>query len=105
MPEEQQQNFLDNYTYHTPYSIDVFRFNNPEDIEQYMNRFRKLPEKINFLVFDFSSAEFIQDVLVPTFNLSPRQGEDVTKIIRDVLLCYIFVVDMAKEVQNRLSVN
>lgn len=70
-----------------------------------MDKFKNLSDNIKNIVFDFSTAEFIQDSLAPTFNLSAEQGKEITRIIRDVLLCYVFIIDMNKEIQNRLNVN
>lgn len=105
MNKYSQKTILDEYKYFTPYSIDIFDFSTIEGVKKYLAKFQHLSEKIENLIFDFSSAEFIQDSLAPTFNLSVEQGKEITRIIRDVLLCYVFIIDMNKEIQNRLNVN
>lgn len=96
---------LDEMVYFTPYSVDIFQYNRPEELKQYMDKFGLTTDKIKGLLFDSSTAEFIQDKLVPSFNLNIGQGKEITRIIRDTLLADVFMGDMAREIQKRLQVD
>ncbi len=105
MDEFQNKKIIDEFTYFTPYSVDVFNYDQPAKLEEYMSKFRDLAGKIKDIAFDFSTAEFVQDNLVPNFNLQPEQGREVTRIIRDILLSSTFIGDMPKEIQSKLNVD
>lgn len=91
--------------YFTPYTVDVIGLDNPLDIRNYDNKFKYISGEIEKIIYDFSTAEFIEERLTITFRLSPEQKITVTRIIRDVLLNYIFIGDMPKEIQARLKVD
>lgn len=105
MEEDQTKSLLDDFTYFTPYSVDVFSFTNPVDLETYMRRFRSLSEPIKKIAFDPAVADYIQEKLVPNFGLNVEQGKELTRVIRDILLADVFVRDVVAEIQNRLRVD
>src|SRR3989338_3520875 len=105
MEENQQQPVAEEFTYFTPYSVDVFNFDNPVDIKVYMDKFKYVGGATKDLIFNSSTADFIQEELVPKFNLNKEQGREITRIIRDVLLADIFIGDKVSEIQKRLEIN
>lgn len=105
MDDNTSKKLMDDIVYFTPYSVDIFQYDNPADIERYMKKFTRLNEKIKNIIFDYSSAEFIQDRLVPTFDLSNEQAKEATRIIRDVLITYLFIGDMGREISHRLNID
>ena len=104
---EDQQNTTssEEFTYFTPYSVDIFSFDNPVDIQNYISRFKSASGTVRDLIFNPSTADFIQEDLVPKFNLNTEQGKEVTRIIRDILLADIFIGDVIGAIQTRLKVD
>lgn len=91
--------------YFTPYTVDLFGLTNKVDIADYAGRFRNLPESILKVVFDFSTAEFIEDKLGQTFGLNSEQKTELTKVVRDVLLADVFWGDFPTLVSSRLDID
>jgi len=90
--------------YFTPYTVDLFGLTNEASIGDYANKFRNLPELVSKVVFDFSTAEFIEDKLGQTFGLSFEQKTELTRIIRDILLADAFWGDFPTLVSSRLGI-
>ncbi|GEM_PF-2344945 len=105
MDNELQTTVLDGFTYFTPYSVDIFNFDNHADIKNYMEKFRFVSGNTRDIIFNPATADFIQEELVPSFNLNLDQGKEITRIIRDVLLTEIFIGDMTGEISKRLKID
>ncbi len=104
MEKEKSKSILDSLSYFTPFSVDIFNHDHPDHIREYMSKFQSAHMKIKDILFDFSTAEFIQDKLVPHHGLDLNQGKEINRVIRDVLLAHTFIGDMIGEVQAKLAV-
>lgn len=91
--------------YFTPYTVDLFGLANETDIGDYANKFRNLSESVSKIIFDFSTAEFIEDKLGQTFGLNSEQKTELTRIIRDILLADAFWRDFPALVSSRLRID
>ena len=71
--------------YATPFDVD----NNSESSYSSISFFQKvslLPDSIKNIMANPSTAEFIEENIGPSFNLTSEQKTEVTRIIRDILL-------------------
>lgn len=91
--------------YFTPYSVGLHKLTHVNDIKLYMDKFQYLSEPAQKLMFDFSTAEFIEEKLGPAFDMDAYQKVEVTEVVRDIVLGDIFIGDMVKETQRKLEVD
>ena len=91
--------------YFTPYTAGVFHLTNKNDLITYDSKFDFLSPSVERILFDFSTAEFIEENLGTRFNLAKEQKKEMANIIRDVLLGNIFIGDLVKAVQLKITVD
>lgn len=92
--------------YLTPYVSGVSELvNNTGEIGRFIARVFKLPESVQSIFRNFSTAEFLVDKLAPSFGLDVDQTAELTSILRDVLLADLFWGDFAKTISARLQVD
>ena len=91
--------------YATPFNVDFSGPKSKNFFTEYTIRVLALPESIKNILMDSSTAGFIEENLGPTFNLSPEQKKDVTRIIRDVLLGDISINAMASKISENLEID
>lgn len=94
---------MENKNYYSPYLIDLLPMRDVAQIEAYMNRVRALPKSLINLLVESDTATYLEDSLGPQFGLSEKQVEDLTRVIRDVLMCDLFIGDMTSEIGKRLG--
>lgn len=74
--------------------FDLFPEKEFSSYESYVNYVSTLPKPVRSLLVGSTTAEFIEDILRPQFNLSDSQVTVATAIIRDVLLANLFIGEM-----------
>lgn len=92
------------FRYYTPYAVDLYSIPDTETIQAYMDRVRALPEAIKKVLTDFSTAEYLIDIVVPEFRLEESGATELTRITRDILLGDLFIGDMSVSIANKLNV-
>jgi len=91
--------------YHTPYSVGLIGLNHPNDVEAYMSKFKFLSPQVGQIVFDYSTAEFVDEKLGQAFGLTVDQKLNITRTIRDILLGDTFIGDMTQTVKITLGLD
>lgn len=89
----------------TPYLAGLYPLENENDIQNYSSKFEFLSPAVEKIIFNFSTAEFIEEQLGVKFNLSGKQKEEVANIIRGILLGDIFIGDFIKAAQTKLNLD
>lgn len=95
----------DDIIYLTPYEAGAQGLKTPQDFKIYQEKFRFLPESLMNIITNFFTGEFVEEKLGEKFLLKRIQKIEILKIIREVLLCEIFLGDMVGELQSRLNVD
>lgn len=90
--------------YRTPYNVDIDALG-VGDFDSYLRSISRLPRILNNILFDFSTAEFIEENLGPNFQLSLDQKKEVTRIIRDLILLKFYLGDLINRFQEKLNLN
>lgn len=90
--------------YRTPYNIDIDALG-AGDFDSYLRSISGLPRILNNILFDFSTAEFIEENLGPNFQLSPDQKKEVIRIIRDLILSKFYLGDLINRFQEKLGMD
>ena len=99
MPENQEKKYL------TPYVSEVIKLGtNAEEIGKFIAKVLKLPQNIQNIFRNFSTAEYITDNLALSFGLNVSQTEELTRILKDVLLADLFWGDFPKTISARLQI-
>lgn len=99
MPENQEPKYL------TPYVSGVNELGaNTEEIGKFIAKVLKLPKNVQNIFRNFSTAEFMTDNLASSFRLNAGQTEELTRILRDILLTDLFWGDFPKTVSARLQI-
>lgn len=101
---DDQQNQNQEIRYKTPFNIDVEKIPR-DDFNLYVNTVMQLSQDFKNLLTEFSTAEFIHDNLGPQFQLSQNQKEEVTRIIRDLILAKLSFGNMVAVFQEKLNVD
>lgn len=99
-------NILDkqnNSSHATPFNVDLFGSKPKNFFTEYTMRVLSLPESLKNILMDPSTADFIEDNLGSSFNLTPEQKIEITRIIRDVLLGDLFIGDMVQNISDRMN--
>ena len=89
--------------YSTPYNVDMADLKE-QDLDGYIKRTLSLPEEIGNVFFAYATAEFVEDKLGTSLNLSREQKDNITRIIRDICLGDLYIGNIVLETQKRLSV-
>ncbi len=89
--------------YFTPYTVGIFHLTNKNDLAAYDSKFDFLSPSVEKILFDFSTAEFIEESLGTKFNLSRIQKKDTANLIREILLGELFIGDFIKLLMSRLN--
>jgi hypothetical protein len=99
MPENQEPKYL------TPYVSGVDELGaNTGEIGKFIAKVLKLPQNVQNVFRNFSTAEFMTDNLASSFGLDADQTAELTRILRSVLLADLFWGDFPKTVSARLQV-
>lgn len=96
---------LKEYTKYSPFDTDIGLF--IEDkfaLEEFYKKVKQLPDKIQGLMIDMSTAEFIKKI-VTDFRLTEEKGEEIARIIRDILLTDVYYKDLRNAVEKRLKID
>ena len=104
MNEENQKNQI-TVSYETPYSIDMHTFETESHFTDHIRRVLLLPKPVQYIFTDFSTAEFIEEKVGQTFNLTADQKAELTRILRDILLADSFWGDFQSLVSSGLGVD
>lgn len=104
MAEENQKNQIAS-SYETPYGIDMHTLETRSHFTDHIRRVLLLPKRVQNILIDFSTAEFIEEKVGQTFNLTTDQKAELTRILRDILLADSFWGDFQSLVSSRLRVN
>lgn len=100
----QQDNIPGDSTYATPYNVDLFLPKPKNFFEEYTRKVLSLPESVRNILMDSSTAEFIEDNLGSSFNLTLEQKTEITRVIRDVLLGDLFIGEMAQNISVKAKI-
>ncbi len=95
----------ENKNYHTPYTVDVFEIKDESTLRSYMARVLALPDSIKKIMTEEETADYLEDMLGPQFNLSEDQIENLCRVVRDILLGDLFLGDVKNFVAQKLSVD
>lgn len=99
MQQNQEKKYL------TPYVSGVSELGtNTGEIGKFIAKVLKLPQSIQNVFRNFSTAEFMTDNLALSFGLDAGQTEELTRILRDIMLADLFWGDFPKTVSARLQV-
>lgn len=101
--QNQQSNYQEGGDYATPYNVDLFSPKPKNFFTEYTRRILVLPEPVKNILMDSSTAEFIEEILGPEFNMAAEQKAEITRIIRDVLLGDLSVNNMALQISDKLE--
>ena len=100
MPDDQEKTYL------TPYVSGVSELGtNTGEIGRFIARVLGLPENIQNIFRNFSTAEFLVDSLAPLFGLNTGQTTELIRILRDILLADLFWGDFSKTISTRLQID
>lgn len=91
--------------YLTPYTAGLFHLTDKSDLMHYASKFDLLPPAIKKILFDFSTAEFIEEKVGVKFNLDKTQKKEIAHLIREVLLGNIFIGDFTKCLQTNINID
>ena len=97
-----------NYTggdYFTPYRAGIVEFRDKNDFINYNTKFNFISVPVRKVIFDFSTAEFIEEKLGTKFGLDEIQKKEIANLIREVLLGNIFIGDFTKSIQEKLNLD
>lgn len=75
------------------------------EISRFMKQVDQLPEEVQVVLKNFSTAEFIEDEVAPQFNLTNQQVNDLTIAIKDLLLGESHGKDFISNVQLSLNIS
>ncbi len=95
---------IDSRDYFTPYSAGFFKLQNKSDLTSYNAKLNFISDSIKKIIFDFSTAEFIEENLGTKFGLSRIQKKEIANLIREILLGEVFIGDFIKSAKERLAV-
>ena len=73
-------------------------------LDSFDKRISVLPKAIQDSIYDFSIAEFIEDVLGERFELTADQKIELTRIVRDILMGDILLSDALRVMSQKLTV-
>lgn len=90
--------------YCTPYNVDLDQLDSL-GFKNYIGRITELPQEFQSIISDFSTAEFIEDVLGQNFALNTEQKKAIARIIRDVILVDVYLGDFVQLISQRVSVD
>src|SRR3989344_7123413 len=90
-------------SYATPFNVDFSGPKSKNYFTEYTARVLSLPESIKNILMDSPTAEFIEENLGPTFNLTPEQKTEITRIIRDILLGDVSLNSMPSLISSKLN--
>src|SRR5437870_4209139 len=99
---------LENYSgpiYSSPYTVDLFDVTDEQQLKTYVDAVRNLPKPMRQIMMDQSTSRTINEKLAVQFNLSDEQTNELTRIVRDVLISTLFVGDLVVELSKRLGVD
>ena len=89
--------------YRTPYTVDLMPLQG-EELGTYMAQVSTLPQLLIRLISDQSTARYLNENIAVKFGLSQPQAQELTRVVRDVLLSAIYIVDLAQNIQTRLGI-
>lgn len=101
----EQKDVLKPPPYSTPFNVDFFLSKSRGYFAEHIRRALSLPESIQGILIDYSTAEFIEDKLGQNFGFSPEQKAEFTRILRDILLTDIFWGDFPSLISSKLGVD
>ncbi len=84
--------------YNTPYTIDLESLQSESAVKEYMDQVKRCPPSILALMTNESTADFLEDNLGPTFGIEESAVENITRIIKDVLLGKLFAGDITQTI-------
>ena len=91
--------------YLTPYSAGIRGMTEKDALINYDSKFNFISAPVRKLIFDFSTAEFIEERIGIKFDLSRIQKKEIANLIREVLLGNVFIGDFDKSIQTKLNVD
>lgn len=94
---------MNDYKYITPFNT----YPDPAvlSFEKYLDKVSALPKSIKSILIGFGSAEFIEEKIVPKFNLNTTQKLNLGGIIRDILILDLFLGDLVTEISSELEID
>jgi len=96
---------LEEYTKYSPFNSDIELFiKNKLALEAFHGKVKQLPKKVQDLMIDISTAEFIKKIVVD-FKLTKSNGEEIARIIRDILLGDVYYKDLENALGKRLKID
>lgn len=104
MDREQNNNTPTNSRYTTPFDVDRYSGSNYSSI-YFFQKVSALSDSIKDIMANPSTAEFLEEKLGPSFNLTVEQKIEITRIIRDVLLGDLFIGEMAQKISVRMKLS
>ncbi len=94
-----------NESYHTPYNVDIYHLSNQDSIIRYIEHVLSLPESAINILFDPGVADLVEENFGPRFNLTPEQKQELTRVIRDILLADLYFKKIPETIQKKLQIN
>jgi hypothetical protein len=91
--------------YLTPFTAGSFSLTSSTDIQSYSSQFEFISPPVEKIIFEFSTAEFIEERIGVAFNLSREQKKHIANIIRELLLGSLFIGDFISTVKTKLNVD
>lgn len=91
--------------YFSPFIAGLYKLGNLNDITSYSAKLDFLSPPVEKIIFDHSTAEFVEERVGTKFSLSRDQKEGITNLIREILLGEIFIGDFIKTTQTRLNID
>lgn len=96
---------INEYNKYSPFNIDAKSRSDKELLfDQFYKKFSQLSKKIQDLMIDMSTAELVKKI-VTDFRLTEENGEEIARIIRDILLGDVYYKDLENALGKRLKID
>lgn len=88
-----------------PYEIDLERaLGSPLIWQDYEDRVSSCPESVRTILCGADTASFLL-AIGSEFNLTDNQSQELTRIVRDILISKLYIGDMPVVIQRNLSLD
>lgn len=74
------------------------------DWDELQDKIDKLPPVLSNILTSYKTSEFIENLTL-RYSQSSKQGSDVARIIRDVVLADIYVGDVPAQISSKLEID
>lgn len=94
-----------NNSYCTPYNVDLAALPDESARRRYIEQVLALPKTLVDIIFNSDIAVLIEEDWGSRFNLSLNQKQELTRIIRDVVLAEFNIKTISEVIQKKLRVD